>query len=472
MRLPFFKPKAYSDTSGLDATTARIWNDAFGGITAKSGQRVSATTALASNAIAACIAVRSRTLSSLPVHVYRVGTRQRADEHPSAAIFRGGPNEHMTWAQFVKLREMMLILTGNFYARKRMRGGRVVALDVLYGVVQPVIEEDDRISGYTFDPAPAGPHQIIPFAEVIHFKWDVLKADGTVGRSVVELAREAIGLDISAEEFLGRILSNGTHMGTVLTTDNILSPDQVESLKLQLADGQGVAPAGKARVFQNGLKPMVLGMNVADAQLESQRRFVNEKIAAIAGVPLSLLNDLTHATYSNAEQMDLSYSKHNILPTVVEFEQTLNKHLFGGLDEQRYYVRFSMQGLERGDFLTRMQGYETGIRIGMWSPNECREWEDMDPYEGGDVRVMQAQMTPIDMLGEQPEPAKALEPLVADAQDRIRIRARIDADKDKTSEQTAAWARTILAPIASAHSIAGLEFDAEAVISSAIGSAS
>jgi len=465
MRLPWSKPKAYSDVSGLDATTARIWEAAFGGITAKSGQKVDANTALFSNAITACIAVRSRTLSSLPVHVYRVGTRQRADEHPTSVLFRGGPNEYMTWSQFVKLREMMLILTGNFYARKQFKGGRVVGLEPLYGVTRPVIRDDSLM--YVFDPE-IGPREVLAPAELIHFKWDVLTADGMRGRSVVELAREAIGLDISAEEFLGRVLSNGTHMGTVLTTDNVLAPDQIEQLALQLQDGRGVAPAGKARIFQNGLKPMVLGMNTAEADLENQRRFVNEKIAALCGVPLSLLNDMTHATYSNVEQMDLGYSKHHILPAVVELEQTLTKGLFGGLDQGRYYVRMSLQGLERGDFLTRMQGYETGIRVGMWSPNECREWEDMDPYPEGDIRVMQAQMTPIEDLGL--EPAQALAPVVADAQDRIRIRARIDAEKKREPSETREWARAILAPIASAHSIAGLDFDTEAVITSAIGS--
>ncbi|MBU0611805.1 MAG: phage portal protein, partial [Armatimonadetes bacterium] len=243
--------------------------------------------------------------------------------------------------------------------------------------------------------------------------------------------------------------------------------------------------AGKARVFQNGLKARVLGMNVKEAMLEEQRRYINERIAAICGVPLSLLNDLTHGTYANFEQQSLGYVVHNILPSVVEFEQVCNKALFVGNDADRFYVKVSLQGIVRGDFQTRMAGYEIGIRSGMWSPDECREWEDQDPIPAGlgEIHVMQAQMETLDTIANPPEPPPQLvavpdsedgseddsevpEAIAADAAERIRIRAQIDADKKRDPEDTVAWARKILAPIAASYAA----FDPEAFIAEAIGS--
>jgi hypothetical protein len=188
-------------------------------------------------------------------------------------------------------------------------------------------------------------------------------------------------------------------MGVVLTTPNALTKEQWETVTKQLADGRGLTPAGKARVFQNGLKPEVLGMSVKDADLDQQRHSINERVATLAGVPVTLLNDLTNGTMNNTEQSDITYTKHYLLSAVVDHEQVLTRRLFVGQDAGRYYVKIDLRGIQRGDFLTRMQGYEIGIRSGMWTPNVCLGWEDEDGYEGGDVHVMQAQMTPVDLLG-------------------------------------------------------------------------
>ncbi len=420
------------------------------------GKRVDATTALASSTLAAVIAVRCRALSSLPVDVReRVGDlRKDASKHPSHLMFTNGPNDYMTWAQFMRWQQLNVMLSGNAYAELARKGGRVVGMQPIIGRVEPKYENGRLyyIVGTGDD------QQQVESSRVVHFKNDVLTPDGLKGRSVVELAREAIGLDISAEEFLARVLSQGTHMGVVLETDEKLTTEQLTDLKEQLKDGRGVTGAGKGRIFQSGLKAKVLGMTVKEADLTDQRRFVNERISAIAGVPLIFLNDLTRGTYSNTEQQDLAFAKHCVAPIIVDLEQTLNRTLF--TEPDRYFVKFNLEGLVRGDYKTRVAAYGEAIRSGWMSPNEVRALEDMDPYPGGDEYHMQAQMTPVEDLDDV---RGILAPVVESVIERIRRHA------EHAGEPAArAFAHKALEPVIRSHTAAGIEFDPEAVITQAL----
>ena len=446
----------------------------FGTTNTKSGSRVDPLTAVTSNALAACLVVRSKTMGSLPVNIIEdTGTKRlRAVGHASAGMLRTGPNERMTWAQFMRWRELMIFTHGNAYLYPVRRGGRCVGMEPLLGSMLPMIANHRLVYAYRASPydAVAVPDVLAP-SDVIHFKSDVLTEDGLTGRALIELAREAIGLDISAEEFIGRVLSNGTHMGTVLATDGKLDKEQLAHLTQQLKDGRGLLGAGKGRIFQGGLKPVVVGMSVKDADLTNIRRYVNERISAICSVPLGLINDLTHMTYSNAEQQDITYSKHDIMPTCVDCEQTLGAAWFVGDDAGRFYLKFNLNGLQRGDYKTRMEGYEIAIRIGLLTPNDCLDLEDMDGYEGGDVHVMQMQMMPVADLGKQDPKAvasRSLAGLLVDATERIRVRAEQDRERKRDPEATRVWGRSVLTPLEIAHEIADVPFDVEAVLQSAL----
>ena len=78
---------------------------------------------------------------------------------------------------------------------------------------------------------------------------------------------------------------------------------------------------------------------------------------------------------------------HTLTPWVVRFEQAVSKDLLLEEEQDEYFTKFNVDGLLRGDYQSRMNGYATGISNGFLSPNDIHRLENMDlipAEEGGD----------------------------------------------------------------------------------------
>lgn len=67
-----------------------------------------------------------------------------------------------------------------------------------------------------------------------------------------------------------------------------------------------------------------------------------------------------------------------------------------------YYARFNVDGLLRGNYESRMQGYATGISNGFLCVNDVRRLENMDlvpDSEGGNLFLCNGTMTPLKAAG-------------------------------------------------------------------------
>ena len=89
-------------------------------------------------------------------------------------------------------------------------------------------------------------------------------------------------------------------------------------------------------------------------------------------------------TYASAEQFMLAFSIYGVAPDCRNYEQAVRRDLLTNEEKKKYFAKFNINALLRGDFKTRMEGYQIGINCEMMSPNEARELEDMNPYTGGD----------------------------------------------------------------------------------------
>mgnify|MGYP001108584621 FL=1 len=421
MRMPWQKPAEKRELTEVEFFRM------FERVTTKAGATVNSETALYSSVVAACLLVRAESKATLPIHLYieEDGRRRKAVERPEYALLKNAPNPTMTSAQFWLWQQMTTDLTGNAYALREKRGTATTAIYPLVGETLPVIERKNgtpRVVGYKHRDGSGW--QPLLTADVLHFPSSIIGSDGVTGRSLVDVAREAIGLDISAEEFMGRVLANGTHMGVVLSTDQALTTEDMEALRQQLSDGKGVAPAGKARLFTKGIKPMVLGSTVQEAELIEARRYGVERICGIFRVPLTKVAAMWFGTYSNSEQSDLDFAKGCVTPMVVSTEQVLNARLFSGT---AYYVKFDINGIMRGDFATRMEGLTSAVNGGIFTPNEARAWEELDPLPGGDELRFPLNTMPasqLDEMDDEPEP-EVIVPQAASLTTReVAIRSR------------------------------------------------
>ena len=98
-----------------------------------------------------------------------------------------------------------------------------------------------------------------------------------------------------------------------------------------------------------------------EPQFVETRKFQIEEIARLYRVPLHMIGDLDHATFSNIEHLSLEFVKYTLDPWLVRWEQGLQKALLSDTEKGRYFIKFNVEGLLRGDYASRMQGYSIGI---------------------------------------------------------------------------------------------------------------
>ena len=83
-------------------------------------------------------------------------------------------------------------------------------------------------------------------------------------------------------------------------------------------------------------------------------------------------------------------------PWVVRWEQAMQRALFSEGEKRQYFVKFNVDGLLRGDYQSRMNGYAVGRQNGWLSANDIRELENLNrisPELGGDLYLINGNMT-------------------------------------------------------------------------------
>ena len=367
----------------------------FGGSAA--GKPVNPRTAVQMTTVYACVRVIAETVASLPLQVYRYTDHgsEKAVSHPLYRILHDEPNHEMT--SFI-LRETMLshlLLWGNSYCQI-LRNGRGQILG-LYPLLPEKMQVDRDAGGtltYDYMARDGGMVRLRP-EDVLHIPG--LGFDGIVGYSPIALEKNAIGLGIAAEEYGSRFFSNGATPSGVLTHPNTVKNPTALRESWHAAYG-GSANSGKVAILEEGLKFERISMPNNEAQFLESRKFQVAEICRIYRVPPHLVGDLEHATFSNIEHQSISFAMHTIRPWLVRIEQAMNRALFTEREKSDFYVRINIDGLMRGSYKERMEGYAIGRQNGWLSSDDIRELENMNPLPdgaGGGAYMVNGNMIPI-----------------------------------------------------------------------------
>lgn len=377
---------------------------AFGGsLATASGQMVTADTALRVAAVYACVRVLAESVASLPLFLYErtASGKRRATEHPLYSVLHDRPNR---WQTSFEWREMMMahvLLRGNAYSRIISTGGR--------GVAELVPLHPDRVRPFLYEGSdgrehicylytkPSGEREYLLADEVHH--WRGLSSDGLVGMSPVALHCEAIGLAMATQEHGARLFSNGAQVGGFVRHPKQLSDVAFERLQKSLQDKYaGTENAHKTMILEEGMEYTRIGMTADEAQFLETRQFQVAEIARVFRVPPHMIGDLAKATFSNIEQQSIDFVVHSLRPWLVRIEQAASRDLLSESESKKYYFEFLVDGLLRGDFKSRVEGYRTAIASTWMTPNEARERENMDRIEGLDSHMIPLNTIPLDKL--------------------------------------------------------------------------
>ena len=115
-----------------------------------------------------------------------------------------------------------------------------------------------------------------------------------------------------------------------------------------------------------------------------------------------MVGDLEKSSFSNIEQQSLEFVKYTLEPWIIRWEQSISSSLLSIEEKRKYFVKFNVDGLLRGDYQSRMNGYATARQNGWMSANDIRELENLDRIsaeEGGDLYLINGNMLPLKNAG-------------------------------------------------------------------------
>lgn len=374
-----------------------------------SGKRVNERSAMQMTAVYSCVRILSEAIASLPLNIYRYnedGGKEKALEHPLYKLLHDEPNPEMTSFVFRETLMTHLLLWGNAYAQIIRNGkGEVIALYPLMPDRMSVERDDKGTMYYKYTkitedaPTMTGTTVYLDASDVLHVPG--LGFDGLVGYSPIAMAKNAIGLAIAAEEYGSKFYANGAAPSGVLEHPGTLKDPSKVRDSWNAAFG-GSANSHKVAVLEEGLKYTPISISPNEAQFLETRKFQINEIARIFRVPPHMVGDLEKSSFSNIEQQSLEFVKYTLDPWVIRWEQSLFRALLSEEEKNSYFFKLNVEGLLRGDYASRMNGYATARQNGWMSANDIRQLEDLDriPAElGGDLYLVNGNMLPLEKAG-------------------------------------------------------------------------
>lgn len=362
------------------------------GYETSSGQRVTTTSALQQLVVFNCVRVLAESIGMLPCRLFKQTGKVRlpATSHRLYPLLTMAPNGYMTAQEFWELLVACLCLRGNFYAYKVKALGNVVELlPINPDRVQPKLKDDWSVEyNVTFNSG----QETLSQDEIWHVRLFTL--DGLIGLNPIAYARQALGLGQAMDAHAAKLFTNGAVASGVLSTTEQLTDAAFDRLKTQFqGEHMGVANAYKPMILEMGLDWKPISLNAQDTQFIESKRLTQDQICGLFRVPPHLVANMDKMTLNNVEQLGMSFVNYSLVPLITRIEHRIQVGLLNEKDRLTHYAKFNAGALMRGDLKGRYESYGKGIQWGILSPNDCRELEDLNPREGGDIYLTPMNMT-------------------------------------------------------------------------------
>jgi HK97 family phage portal protein len=403
--MALFKRKAKARDKPQDKTAGSQYTFYMGGTVA--GKAVTERSAMQMTAVYSCVRILAEAVAGLPLHFYRYkddGSKEKAINSNLYHLLHDEPNPEMSSFVFRETLMTHLLLWGNAYAQIIRNGkGEVIALYPLMPNKMSVDRDENGKLYYTYqrsqDEGKEAGTVTLSTRDVLHIPG--LGFDGLVGYSPIAMAKNAIGLAIATEEYGAKFFANGAAPSGVLEHPGTIK-DPARLRENWNSTFGGSANSGKVAVLEEGMKYTPISISPEQAQFLETRKFQINEIARIFRVPPHMVGDLEKSSFSNIEQQSLEFVKYTLDPWIIRWEQSLNRSLLNVDEKKTYFFKFNVEGLLRGDYQSRMNGYAIARQNGWMSANDIRELENLDKIpaeEGGDLYLVNGNMLPLKDAG-------------------------------------------------------------------------
>jgi HK97 family phage portal protein len=374
-----------TDTRSIERPSTPITTEelvkAVGGGTTRAGVLIGESNSQTISAVWCATRVLSEAIASMPLRVRRWTDEGsiEAESHPAYKLLGLQPNEYQTAFRFKEQLMESAVLWGNGYARIVWNGAlQPMAFYVLHPErTTPKVLANGRLV-YEYRPI-NGATETYNAEDMIHIVGP--GSDGFRGKSVVQLARESLGLTKAAENFGAQFFGSGAQMAGVLKVAGSMEPEARRKLGEQFDAMHSGPNSGKTAVLSHGADYVRIGIPPEDAQFLETRQFQISEISRWFRVPPHMLADLSNAKWSNVEQMSADMLQYTLAPWIERIEQEFQLKLFG---PSSLYVDFDESRLRLADVAGRNAYYANGRQWGYLSVNDIRQIEGFNPIAGGD----------------------------------------------------------------------------------------
>lgn len=373
------------------ANPQRWLKDALGVEDTAAGVDVTVDNALAVSSVAACCRLLAESIASLPLHVYRRTGRdkERAADHRAYGLLHDQPNELQTSYTWRATEMLRTLLRGNSYTWiQRDESGAPMALWPLQPECVAVKVDAGRL---IYEYRHRGEKRVYEHPDVIHWRGPSL--DGITGMSIMNMARQGIGLAIAQDRHGASTFKNGARPGLLLKSPQVLSKDARERMKEFTKQFEGAMNAGRSMLLEAGMDVSTVGFSAEDAQFLQSRQFSVQEIARWFRVPPHMIGDPTRLAYASAEVELLAFITHTLRPWLTNFESELNAKLFPS--STKFFAEFDANGIARGDQASRYDAYSKGLAAGFLTVADVRQFENLPHIAGTDQLLRPANMLPV-----------------------------------------------------------------------------
>lgn len=208
--------------------------------------------------------------------------------------------------------------------------------------------------------------------------------DGYTGVGLLDMARQVINTDLSAQEYAQKFYTNGARPSGIVEVSTAASSETRKTIREDFERmASGLDNAFRAVVLDLGMKYTPLGISQKDSQYLESRAFTVEEVSRFTGIPGYMLQTGKQSYESNEQhQIDFVTNTLNAPVTQIEQEWTM-KLLLPRERESGLYLKRNLTSLLRGDSAARAAYHEKMIGLGIENQDEARALEDKSPLPNG-----------------------------------------------------------------------------------------
>jgi len=373
----------HNPANGIKTVTAAYGMDAMSGI------KVTEKSALSYAPMWQGLTAIAGDVAKMPISVYAKTDegREKLPAHPAHRLLNIRPNRYMTPYNFKEAMAWRMKLRGNAYAViLRDTAGRPAEL---IPIADDIVRAE-MVNGEVWYWVAAGKGAMVPAEDMLH--WRGL-GDGITGISLIERARETLGLGIAARDYGSTFFQNGARPSGVFEHPRVMNDEDYEAFRQAWYSMHGGSNnAHKLLILEAGMQFKPLAVNNEEAQFLQTREYTAREVASFLNIPPHKVGDSTRTSFASLEQENQSYLD-ALDPALVNFEEECAAKLLSDNDVERgVYTEFNRNVILRIDYQTRIQGYASAIREGWMSRNEVRERENMPRREGLDEFLLPQNM--------------------------------------------------------------------------------